>query len=64
MGARAAESWAVSSELVDIAFGGGALWRELNHGLWASPREWLASLGGIASLVSFVIALRPHDPQR
>src|SRR5258708_40012258 len=33
------------------------MWRELNRGLWASPKEWLASLGGIASFVSLVIAV-------
>jgi len=33
------------------------MWRELNRGLWASPKEWLATTGGLASLVSLVIAL-------
>ena len=33
------------------------MWRDLNRGLWASPKEWLVSLGGIGSLVSLVIAL-------
>ena len=33
------------------------MWRELNRGLWASPKECLASLGGLASLVSLVIAV-------
>jgi hypothetical protein len=33
------------------------MWRVLNRGLWASPKEWLATTGGLASLVSLVIAL-------
>jgi hypothetical protein len=33
------------------------MWDDPNRGLWASPKEWLASLGGVASLVSLVIAL-------
>jgi hypothetical protein len=33
------------------------MWRELNRGLWASPNEWLATTGGLASLVSLVTAL-------
>jgi hypothetical protein len=35
----------------------GALCTSLNRGLWASPKEWLATTGGVASLVSLVIAL-------
>lgn len=35
------------------------MWRELNHGLWAGPKEILATLGGVASVVSLLIALVP-----
>jgi hypothetical protein len=32
-------------------------WREINKGLWASPRECLATVEGIASVASLVVAL-------
>jgi hypothetical protein len=35
------------------------MWRERNRGLWASPKEVLAMLGGVALLVPLVIALAP-----
>lgn len=32
-------------------------WRELNRGLWASPRDGLATLGGIATVLSGIAAV-------
>lgn len=32
-------------------------WRQLNHGLWAGPKEVLATVGSLTSVVSLAIAL-------
>lgn len=32
-------------------------WRELNRGLWISPKEGLATLSGLGSIISTLIAI-------